>query len=78
MATHSRILALKTPWTEEPGRLQSMESQRVGHNLETKHHTDTTTTSVPFFPPPVAAIEKAQWMSRDHRPAHIIPLSKAR
>ena len=32
MATHSRILAWKTPWTEEPGRLQSMWSQRVGHN----------------------------------------------
>ena len=32
MATHSRILAWKIPWTEEPGRLQSMGSQRVGHN----------------------------------------------
>ena len=32
MATHSSILAWKIPWTEEPGRLQSMESQRVGHN----------------------------------------------
>ena len=30
MATHSSILAWKTPWTEEPGRLQSMGSQRVG------------------------------------------------
>ena len=29
MATHSSILAWKTPWTEEPGRLQSMGSQRV-------------------------------------------------
>ena len=32
MATHSSILAWKIPWTEEPGRLQSMESQRVGHD----------------------------------------------
>ena len=32
MATHSSILAWKVPWTEEPYRLQSMESQRVGHN----------------------------------------------
>ena len=32
MATHSSILAWETPWTEEPGRLQSMGSQRVGHN----------------------------------------------
>ena len=32
MATHSSILAQKIPWTEEPGRLQSMGSQRVGHD----------------------------------------------
>ena len=32
MATHSSILALKSPWTEEPGRLQSMGSLRVGHD----------------------------------------------
>ena len=31
MATGSRILAWKIPWTEKPGRLQSMRSQRVGH-----------------------------------------------
>ena len=36
MATHSSTLAWKIPWTEEPGRLQSMELQRVGHNLATK------------------------------------------
>ena len=32
MATHSSILAWKIAWTEEPGRLQSMVSQRVGHD----------------------------------------------
>ena len=32
MATGSSILAWKIPWTEEPGGLQSMGSQRVGHN----------------------------------------------
>ena len=32
MATHSRILAWRTPWTEEPGGLQSMWSRRVGHD----------------------------------------------
>ena len=32
MATHSSILAWKIPWTEDPGKLQSMGSQRVGHN----------------------------------------------
>ena len=31
MATHSSILAWEIPWTEEPGRLQSMGLQRVGH-----------------------------------------------
>ena len=31
-APHSRTLAWKIPWTEEPGRLQSMASLRVGHN----------------------------------------------
>ena len=32
LATHSSILAWKIPWTEEPCGLQSMGSQRVGHN----------------------------------------------
>ena len=32
MAAHSSILAWRIPWTEEPGELQSMGSQRVGHN----------------------------------------------
>ena len=32
MVTHPSILAWKIPWTEEPGRLQSMGSQRVGHD----------------------------------------------
>ena len=35
MAIHSSTLAWKIPWTEEPGRLQSMGSQRVGHNWAT-------------------------------------------
>ena len=36
MAIHSSIPAWEIPWTEEPGELQSMESQRVRHNLVTK------------------------------------------
>ena len=36
MATHSRILAWKIPWTEKPGSLQSMGLQRVRHDLVTK------------------------------------------
>ena len=36
MATHSSILAWEIPWTEVPGGLQSMGSQRVRHDLATK------------------------------------------
>ena len=32
MATHSSILAWRIPWTEEPGRLQIMVLQRIGHD----------------------------------------------
>ena len=35
MAPHSNTLAWKIPWTEEPGRLQSMGSLRIGHNCAT-------------------------------------------
>ena len=37
MATHSSILAWRIPWTEEPGELQSMGLQRVGHNSGTEY-----------------------------------------
>ena len=37
LAVCSSILAQKIPWTEEPDRLWSMESQRVGNNQETEH-----------------------------------------
>ena len=45
MATHSSTLAWRIPWTEEPGRLQSMGSQRVGHHWV----TNTFTFFVVFF-----------------------------
>ena len=35
MITHSSILAWKIPWTEKPGKLQAMGSQRVGHDRVT-------------------------------------------
>ena len=38
MATHSSIVAWKTPWMEVPGRLQSMGSQRVGQDWATSLH----------------------------------------
>jgi len=43
MATHSCTLAWKIPWTEEPCRLQSMGSQRVGHDWATSLHFFTLT-----------------------------------
>ena len=48
MATHSRILPWKIPWTEEPEGLQSMGWPRVGHNWVTKH-TQTQTAGRAFF-----------------------------
>ena len=41
MATHSSILARRIPWTEEPGSLQSVESQRVGYHWATNTFTCT-------------------------------------
>ena len=52
MATHSRILAWKIPWTEEPGGLQSMGSQRVRHVWVTNTFTNTlnkTSTEFPLY-----------------------------
>ena len=44
MATHSGILAWKIPWTEESGGLQSMGSQRVGHDSADTHtHKEEST-----------------------------------
>ena len=42
MPTHSRILAWEILWTEEPGRLQSMGSQRVGHSIATKQQQSSS------------------------------------
>ena len=40
MATHSSVLVWISPWTEDPGGLQSMGSQRVGHNRATNTGTE--------------------------------------
>ena len=40
MAPYSSILAWEIPWTEEPGRLQSMRSKRVRHSLVTEREQD--------------------------------------
>ena len=41
MTTHSSILARRIPWTDESDGLQSVESQRVGHNWVTNTNTNT-------------------------------------
>ena len=38
MATHSSIVAWRNPWTEEPGKLQTMGLQRAGHDRVTNFH----------------------------------------
>ena len=42
--THSSILAWEVPWTEKPGRLQTIGSQRAGHHLATKTTTIVNST----------------------------------
>ena len=46
MATHSSILAWRIPWTEKPGGLQSMGSQRVGHDWSDLAHSTVIHTSL--------------------------------
>ena len=54
MATHSSILAWEIPWTEEPGGLQSMGSQRVRHDLATERtriRSEVTTLNIDTLVP---------------------------
>ena len=51
MAPHSSTLVWKIPWTEEPGVMQSMGSQRVGHDLATQQQEIQTTTQTVKNPP---------------------------
>ena len=63
MATHSSILAWRIPWTEEPGGLQSMGSQRVGHDLVTKQQ-QTGLRRRQWHPTPVLLPSKSHgWRS---------------
>ena len=51
-ATHSSVLAWRIPWTKEPGGLQSMGSQRVGHD-DTVYVSIPTSQSIPPSPSPI-------------------------
>ena len=57
IATHSSILAWRIPWTEEPGMLQSIGSQRVGR------YRSTLACAHPFFPGSPSELEEVQRMS---------------
>ena len=59
MAAHSSIVAWKIPWTEEPGRLQSMESQRVRHNC-------AASLSLPFTFSPIEVVMCSKCSGNDH------------
>ena len=61
MATHSSILAWRTPWAEEPGGLQSMGLQRARHDLTT--NTSTLSVPKPFRPhsPPTTTTAGFIW-----------------
>ena len=51
MATHSSILAERIPWTEKPGELQSMGSQRVGLRLKNNKPQESSPGSPRWLPP---------------------------
>ena len=80
--THSSILAWRIPWTEEPGDLQSMGLQRVGHNLVTNTHTHTHTHSrnvpsslVSRIPPSTA---RQPFSLNEDRTSEVQPLERSR
>ena len=65
MATHSSILAWDIPWTEEPGGLQSMGSQRVGHDWVqfSTIKQDTSMSRRRICLPDFTVIETNKWVS---------------
>ena len=66
MATHSSILAWRIPWTEEPGGLQSMGSQRVRHDLVTKQQLPTYRSNALFL----WGSGKSSWMEKEKGLVH--------
>ena len=62
MATNSRILAWRLPWMEEPSRLQSMGSQRVGHDWVTNTSTNISYTFYHKWPHPYFKNRAFSWL----------------
>ena len=70
MATHSSILAWKILWTEDPGRVQSMGLQRVGHDWATSLHFSAVVVRRVFYGYFFSPSYVASWDSKSpHRPA---------
>ena len=55
MATHSSVLAWRIPWTEKPGRLQSVGSHRVGHD---RSDLAAAVISMHFYPLKIHCLEE--------------------
>ena len=68
MATHSSILAWRIPWTEKPGGLQSMGSERVGHDWA----TNTATTTCAEYAHPSEACRNAVPLQREFSAQSVI------
>ena len=70
MATHSSILAWGISWTEEPGRLQSMGLQRVGHNCSVNSHTHRISLCTIFWlflQRNIKVPRKLVWVMKKHK-----------
>ena len=67
MAIHSRTIAWKIPWTEEPGRLQPMGSQRVGHDWATSLHLEKSTIQFWFCSHILCLAFISHWSVRNWR-----------
>jgi len=66
MAIHSSTIAWKIPWTEEPGRLQSMGSQRVGHDWATSLHVNDKPSYTEYLQCPGRCVKCSQWIIAFH------------
>ena len=73
MTTHSSILAWRIPWTEEPGGLLSVESQRIGHHCSDLAHTHSGKAFMSF--PGGAVVKNLLATAGDTRDERSIPMS---
>ena len=77
MATHSSILAWRIPWTEEPGGLQSVESQRVRHDWATKQSIAGIDIKPQLSISPLLAALILPYASEQHHPRTSSPQTHA-